>query len=73
MVGAMITQRLPLQKSILLKDIKRAELDFAPGNLFTGGKKFYRLKIVCDDKIIFFALAQTLPDEIKQKLGSYSA
>jgi hypothetical protein len=68
-VGAMIIQRLPLQESISFKDIKGAELDTVPGNLFTGGKRFHRLKIISDEKIMFFGLAPTLPDEIKQKLG----
>ncbi len=64
----MIVQRLPLERQILLKDIKEIEIETKKGSLFTGWKEIYMVKLVVDNKIMYFALRQTLPDEVRQKL-----
>jgi hypothetical protein len=67
-VGAMIAQRLPLQRQLLLTDVDRAALEPVKRGLL-GGKEWHRLRVVSDDWTVFFFLSQPLPDEVAQKLG----
>lgn len=68
LVGMMISQRLPLERDILIGDVSEATIQNIEGSFFTFGNPIWNLRLLFDQKTIILTLQRELSARLKEKL-----